>query len=60
MTLTFPPIDRARAAMFLVTGEEKAEAVRKLLARDTSIPAARVRTPEQLVIVDRAAAGAVS
>jgi len=60
MTLTFPALNRARAAMFLVTGEEKAEAVRKLLARDISIPAARVRTPEQLVIVDRAAAGAVS
>jgi 6-phosphogluconolactonase len=60
MTLTFPVLNRARAAMFLVTGEEKAEAVRKLLARDTSIPAARVQTPEQLVIVDRAAAGAVN
>jgi 6-phosphogluconolactonase len=60
MTLTFPVLDAARAAMFLATGEEKSEAVRELLARDTSIPAARVRTPEQLVIVDRAAAGAVS
>jgi 6-phosphogluconolactonase len=60
MTLTFPVLDAARAAMFLATGEEKAEAVRKLLARDTSIPAARVRTPEQVVVVDRAAAGAVS
>ena len=38
-------------------GEEKAEPLRKLLARDPSIPAARVRAADQLAIVDLAAAG---
>jgi len=57
MTLTFPVLDRARSVLFLVTGEEKAAPLRKLLARDPSIPAARVRAADQLAIVDLAAVG---
>ena len=55
MTLTFPVLDRARSVLFLATGEEKAAPLRKLLARDPSIPAARVRAADQLAIVDMAA-----
>ena len=55
MTLTFPVLDRARAVLFLATGAEKAEPLRLLLARDPSIPAARVRAAEQVAVVDRAA-----
>jgi 6-phosphogluconolactonase len=60
MTLTYPVLDRARKVLFLVTGPSKAEPLRKLLARDPSIPAARVRAADQLALVDRAAAGVTS
>jgi 6-phosphogluconolactonase len=56
MTLTYPVLDRARSVLFLVTGGEgKAEPLRKLLARDPNIPAARVSAPDQLAVVDQAA-----
>ena len=55
MTLTLPVLDRARSVLFLATGEEKAEALRKLLARDQSIPASRVRAAHQVAIVDQVA-----
>jgi 6-phosphogluconolactonase len=54
MTLTFPVLDRARFVLFFETGARKAEPLRKLLARDPSIPAARIRAADQLAIVDRA------
>jgi 6-phosphogluconolactonase len=60
MTLTYPAIDRARFVLFLATGPSKAEPLRQLLARDPAIPAARVRTADQLAVVDRTAAGARS
>ena len=52
MTLTYPAIDRAREVLWVVTGEDKAEALAKLLAGDESIPAARVRAPAQTVLTD--------
>jgi 6-phosphogluconolactonase len=54
MTLTYPAIDRAREALWVVTGEDKAEALARLLAGDDEIPAARVRTPVQTVLTDQA------
>jgi 6-phosphogluconolactonase len=58
MTLTYPAIDRAREALWLVTGQEKRGALERLLAGDESIPAGRIGTEEQLVLADAAAAGA--
>jgi 6-phosphogluconolactonase len=55
MTLTYPALDRARSVLFLVIGRGKGPAIRKLVARDPSIPAARVRVADQLVVADRAA-----
>ncbi len=52
MTLTYPAIDRAREVLWLVTGEDKADALAKLLAGDESIPAARVRAPAQTLLTD--------
>jgi len=52
MTLTYPAIDRAREALWVVTGEDKAEALVQLLSGDEEIPAARVRTPVQKVLTD--------
>jgi 6-phosphogluconolactonase len=58
MTLTYPVLDRAGGLVWLVTGDEKADALRLLEAGDQSIPAGRVRNPNSLVLADRAAAGA--
>ena len=59
MTLTFPVLDRALRILWIATGAPKAEPLRTLVARDQSIPAARVTTPDQLAIVDLEAAGSL-
>jgi 6-phosphogluconolactonase len=56
MTLTYPALDTAREIVWLVTGEEKREALARLLAGDETIPAARVANDVQLVVADEAAA----
>lgn len=56
MTLTFPVLDRTSTVLWLVTGDDKADALRRLRDRDPSIPAGRVRAERQLVFCDRAAA----
>lgn len=55
MTLTYPALERARLALWLVTGADKADALTRLLAGDTSIPAGRVATAGQRILVDAAA-----
>ena len=57
MTLTYPALDHAAQIVWLVTGADKSEALRKLLEGDRSIPAARVAAVRQRVLADRAAAG---
>lgn len=57
MTLTYPPIDRARALLWIVTGADKADALRRLRAHDGSIPAGRVAPDRALVLADAPAAG---
>jgi 6-phosphogluconolactonase len=59
MTLTYPVLDRARAALWLVTGAEKAPVLPRLLAADRSIPAGRVHVESAWVFADRAAAAAL-
>jgi len=56
MTLTYPTLNRARRLLWLVTGENKAQMVRRLYEGDESIPAGRVASDQALLIVDRAAA----
>jgi 6-phosphogluconolactonase len=60
MTLTYPALDATREVVWLVTGESKRDALAKLLARDESIPAARVAAEAQLVVADAAAAAAAA
>jgi 6-phosphogluconolactonase/glucosamine-6-phosphate isomerase/deaminase len=60
MTLTYPPLGAARRVVWLVTGEDKRDALARLLAGDESIPAGRVKAEEMLVVADEAAAGEVS
>jgi 6-phosphogluconolactonase len=57
MTLTYPALANARSVFWLVAGEDKRDALAKLLAGDHSIPAGRVDAADGLVLADHAAAG---
>jgi 6-phosphogluconolactonase len=57
MTLTYPALNRARAAVWIITGESKSDALAKLLAGAEDIPASRVGTGVQTVLADVAARG---
>jgi 6-phosphogluconolactonase len=57
MTLTYPELERSRSIFWLVTGEEKREALGWLLAGDSEIPAGRVRSQASRVIADQPACG---
>jgi 6-phosphogluconolactonase len=55
MTLTYRALAEARQVLFLVTGAEKAEPLKQLMAGDESIPAGRVRNDSITVVADSAA-----
>jgi 6-phosphogluconolactonase len=57
LTLTYPTIDRARQVLWVVTGAEKVDALRKLRAANPSIPGGRVRQERAVLLADRDAAG---
>jgi 6-phosphogluconolactonase len=57
MTLTYPTLNRALRIIWLVTGADKVDALARLRAGDTSIPAGRVSSANALVIADATAAG---
>jgi 6-phosphogluconolactonase len=56
MTLTYPIINRSLRILWLVTGNDKAVMVRRLIDGDTSIPAGRVNRDHAVVLADSAAA----
>jgi 6-phosphogluconolactonase len=53
MTLTYPALSRAERVIWVVTGPEKRDALRKLIAGDRSIPATHVPVPDQGLVTDR-------
>jgi 6-phosphogluconolactonase/glucosamine-6-phosphate isomerase/deaminase len=55
MTMTLPVLSRARSILWIVEGASKAGSLRRLVARDLSMPSGRVAAPNQHAIVDRAA-----
>jgi 6-phosphogluconolactonase len=57
MTLTYPTLDRSRQILWLVTGDDKVDALRRLREGDRSIPAGRVSSERALLVADAAAAG---
>jgi len=59
MTLTYPVLNRSRSVIWLVTGTEKADMLRRLCDGDLSIPAGRIRSENALVFADRPAAHAL-
>jgi 6-phosphogluconolactonase len=56
MTLTYPMLNRSRRILWLVTGNDKVNALARLRDGDTSIPAGRIQREQALVLADRAAA----
>jgi 6-phosphogluconolactonase len=56
MTLTYPMLNRSRRIVWLVTGGEKAEMLKRLSERDQSIPAGRIRQDQAVVLADHEAA----
>jgi len=57
MSLTYPTLDAAQHVLWLVTGADKARALRELLDHDVAIPAGRVTARDNLVVTDPAAEG---
>lgn len=55
MTLTYPMLNRARRILWLVTGNDKVDALARLRDGDRSIPAGRIEAANALVLADRAA-----
>jgi 6-phosphogluconolactonase len=57
MTLTFPALEHVRKLLWVVTGEEKVDALQMLIDQDPSTPSGRVRPGgDSLILADRAAA----
>ena len=57
MTLTYPALAAARRIVWLVTGEDKREALAKLRGADASIPAGRIARSAAQVIASADAVG---
>jgi len=57
MTLTYPMLNRSRRILWLVTGNDKVDALARLRAGDPSIPAGRIQREQAMVLADRAAVG---
>ena len=57
MTLTYPILNRARRVLWLVTGNDKVDALARLREGDTSIPAGKIHRDQTVVLADQAAAG---
>ena len=55
-TFTLPLLNGGPTVAFLVGGEQKRTVLDRVLAGDRSLPAARVRAPETVVLADRAVA----
>jgi 6-phosphogluconolactonase len=59
MTMTLPMLNRSRQILWVVTGEDKAQMLERLLAADPGIPAGRVSQAAASVLADRAAASRI-
>lgn len=55
MTLTYPLLNAAKQILWIVTGSEKKEMVKRMLQQDPSIPAGSIRPENALLLVDQAA-----
>jgi 6-phosphogluconolactonase len=61
ITLTYPAVESSRTLAFLVSGADKAHAVKAVREGDQTLPAARIRTRGEVVwFLDSAAASALA
>lgn len=60
LTFTYPLINAAHAAAFLVGNGEKKEILARVLAGDDSLPAARVRAERTVMLADATTAAAAA
>jgi 6-phosphogluconolactonase/glucosamine-6-phosphate isomerase/deaminase len=60
MTLTLPVLDRARLVVFVVTGADKRAALARLLRRDPTLVASRVRPERAVIVADLEAARSIA
>lgn len=59
MTLTYPIINRAEKILWVVTGEEKAEMLSRLLHQDQTIPAGKIAQQQAILLTEESAAVAI-
>ena len=58
LTLTYPAIESSRVTLFIVSGTDKAEAVKRVRGGDATMPAGALKPLGEVVwLLDRAAAG---
>ncbi len=58
LTLTYPALESSRVTLFMVAGADKADAVARVRAGDTSLPAGALKPQGRVLwLLDRAAAG---
>ena len=57
MTLTYQILNRARRVLWLVTGDDKVDALARLREADISIPGGKIHRDQAVVLADQAAAG---
>ena len=60
VSLTRPVLDRARMALWLVQGADKAEALSRLHRSDPTIPAGLIRPAHSVIVADGDAAALIS
>lgn len=56
MTLTYPLINQAEKILWIITGEEKAEMLERLLQQDPTIPAGRINQSNAIILTEECAA----
>jgi 6-phosphogluconolactonase len=60
MTLTYPLLNRSRNILWVVTGAEKVDMLKRLMVVDTTIPAGRICQKAAIILADRDAFGEMS
>jgi 6-phosphogluconolactonase len=56
MTLTYPLINEAEKILWVVTGEEKAQMLERLLQKDPTIPAGKINQTHAILLTEESAA----
>ncbi len=60
MTLTYPLINQAEKILWVITGEEKAGMLERLLQKDPGIPAGKISQSQAIILTEESAAVRIS